>query len=204
MRPTDQDVAKYSPSQPRVPKGRPDGGEWVDANGQHGGGNMRGNKDDGQSPSGGVLNTARLVHHAVKNVFDAKTYRYGRGLCARKVRQAINHAGLKVQVPHPRPGKAYAEARDYGPKLEESGFTPVVSTAAGDGYPPPGYTPQPGDVVIIQATSRNKSGHMAVYTGKKGWVSDFIQPDFWPGATYRTESPSYTIYRYPRRTSGNF
>ena len=52
-----------------------------------------------------------------------------------------------------------------------------------------------GDVVVIQGIPGHPHGHMAMYDGSI-WISDFRQPDLYPGTAYRVARPSYKIYRY--------
>lgn len=101
------------------------------------------------------------------------------GRCARYVREAIQAGGVTIQ-PHPR------DAKDYGPYLVSSRFAQVAAE---------GYTPQAGDVVVIQPyTGGSPAGHIAMYNGTQ-WVSDFTQRDMWSGPGYRTHQPAYVIYR---------
>jgi len=51
-----------------------------------------------------------------------------------------------------------------------------------------------GDIVVIQKTTKNENGHIAIYNGNN-WVSDFKQQGFWPSSSYRSENPPYKIYR---------
>ena len=126
--------------------------------------------------------------------------------CAQYVTDAVSDGGIDIKPPSDG-GHAYA--KDYGPSLEAAGFQQVANiTHDGDHgavYPPDGYVPQPGDIVVMDTypTSQNQAGHMAMYTGQnpngsERWVSDFVQPQgFWPGPGYRGYQPSYAIYRYP-------
>jgi len=118
------------------------------------------------------------------------------GNCAQNVSNAIRATGITVTPPPNAPGKPYPVAKDYGLPLEAAGFQSVINNNSGT-YPPIGYIPKKGDVVVIQPISdpKHSAGHMAMYDGKQ-WVSDFKQRDFWPGPQYRTERPSYTIYRH--------
>jgi hypothetical protein len=80
------------------------------------------------------------------------------------------------------------DAKDWGPTLLRIGFRTVVVPDV------VAFIPNKGDVVVIQATSASASGHMAGYDGVH-WVSDFIQPAFWPGPSYRNEKPAFVVYR---------
>ena len=53
-----------------------------------------------------------------------------------------------------------------------------------------------GDIAVIQATQDCKDGHIEAYDGTE-WISDFIQKrGFWPGPSFRAETPDYVIYRW--------
>jgi surface antigen len=108
------------------------------------------------------------------------TKQFGEGKCAQHVRLALAVAGLKP-ITWPVP------AKDWGGTLRALGFTAVTDAK---------YTPKIGDIVVIQATSKDKYGHIAGYDGKQ-WVSDFIQRDLWPGPHYREEKPDYALFRHP-------
>jgi uncharacterized Zn-binding protein involved in type VI secretion len=102
--------------------------------------------------------------------------------CARYVREAIEAGGVRMTRP------ASGSAMDYGPHLENAGFSPVEA----------GGAPQAGDVVIIQSPGEsNPHGHMAMYDGTQ-WISDYRQgADFYPNQRYRNARTQYTIYRRP-------
>ncbi len=78
-----------------------------------------------------------------------------------------------------------ASAKDWGPTLTRKGFAALTNQNA---------TPQLGDVIVMQGTSKSKDGHIEYYDGAN-WISDFIQEAMWPGPSYRAEKPSYKIYR---------
>ena len=103
---------------------------------------------------------------------------FGIGKCATYVRLALEAAGLSTD-PHP------PYAKEWGPTLERLGFTTVSQT---------GYTPQTGDIIVMQQTSACIYGHMEGYDGSN-WVSDFVQRELWPGPSFRAEKPAYAIYR---------
>jgi hypothetical protein len=106
---------------------------------------------------------------------------FGEGKCALHVRLALAAAGL---VPESHP----VSAKDWGPTLEALGFNPV------QGDDPDAVL---GDVAVIQSTSDCRDGHIEGYDGTE-WISDFVQKrGFWPGPTYRAETPAYIIYRWP-------
>jgi hypothetical protein len=111
-------------------------------------------------------------------------------LCATFVWRAIvNPAGGGLPMGTTR------DARNFGRPLQASGFRPVT-----DG------TIQTGDVAVVQPyAGGNPSGHMELFDGTN-WVSDFHQnggTDVYPGQGYRTNQPSYTIYRHPPGRQSN-
>jgi hypothetical protein len=116
---------------------------------------------------------------------------FGNGQCAKYVRIALETAGMATGA-NPR------SAKDYGPYLEARGFTAVARYVAGDatskGVDSADYKLEIGDVAVIQNTSSSAAGHIEGYDGKN-WISDFVQDAFWPGPAYRSEKPSYVIYR---------
>ena len=103
---------------------------------------------------------------------------FGQGRCAKHVRLALEAAGVNT-AGHP------VSAKDYGPFLKKVGFTTVT---------PEGYVPQLGDIVVIQRTSKSADGHIEGFDGQT-WISDFVQREFWPGPSYRTERPRFEIFR---------
>ncbi len=105
---------------------------------------------------------------------------FGQGKCARFVRLALEAAGGNT-AGHP------ISAKDWGPTLLRMGFAEVSAA---------GYMPQKGDVAVIGATSASVHGHIQGHDGTQ-WISDFIQREFWPGPSFRTEKPAHAIYRYP-------
>jgi hypothetical protein len=141
----------------------------------------------------GAVNTLNQQADELKRlqIADGQANLYGVHACAQYVRDALNDGGgLNVGTP----ANGLGNASDYGTPLENAGFQPAAS---GNVYPPADYTPQSGDVAVIQPTKENLSGHMEMYNGSE-WVSDFRQNGFWPGPHYRQETPNFTIYRYPK------
>ncbi len=106
---------------------------------------------------------------------------FGRGLCARYVRQALEDGGADT-AGHP------VSAKDWGPTLLRIGFHPLDITSID------GFVPEKGDVAVIQATSTHPHGHIQAFDGKN-WISDFVQAAFWPGPAYRRETPPSAVYR---------
>lgn len=109
---------------------------------------------------------------------------YGRGLCARHVRQALQVAGAEIQEPYASSGK------DYGPVLQQIGFHLITVENPDD------FTFMAGDVMVMQAPKGGRQdGHVAGFDGKN-WISDHVQQDFWAGPEYRRQRPDYAVYRY--------
>jgi hypothetical protein len=129
-------------------------------------------------PAAKPLNTYS-VDAAVKHI-DAHGHTKSQGKCARYVREAIEAGGARIPLPRP------VYAKDYGPVLAKLGFTKVPAVA---------YSPQRGDIVVLQPPKGQIAGHIQMYNGSK-WVSDFIQgTDIYPGPAYRKEQVSHEIYR---------
>lgn len=106
---------------------------------------------------------------------------YGQGKCAKFVRLALEHGGAHTA------GHPY-HAKDWGPTLLRNGFHSITVEK------PETFLAMKGDVAVIQPTSSSSSGHIQGFDGKQ-WISDFVQPDFWPGPAYRTEKPNHVVYR---------
>lgn len=120
------------------------------------------------------------IDKAVKFIEDhAKEKSIGR--CAEYVRLAIEAGG--IPIPEPRPH----DAKDYGPKLTEMGFTKVDTQ---------NYQAMKGDIAVLQPPSGQKSGHLQMFNGEI-WVSDFrqVRPGIYPGPQYREEKVAYEIFR---------
>lgn len=109
---------------------------------------------------------------------------YGKGLCGRNVRQALQAAGSKIPEPYARSGK------DFGPILVQLGFHEITVKD------PDTFQFMTGDVMVMQPpTGGRQDGHIAGYDGTT-WISDHVQRDFWAGPEYRKQRPNYVIYRY--------
>ncbi len=107
---------------------------------------------------------------------------FGNGQCALYVRLALKEGGVN-------PGAWPRHAKDWGDTLLQEGFKAI------EVEDPEKFKPIKGDVAVIQATTRRASGHIQGFDGEN-WTSDFVQAKgFWPGPEYRTEKPSYVIYR---------
>lgn len=119
-----------------------------------------------------------------KHLYDAADKKgFGRRLCGRYVREALQAGGANFHGANPRYGK------DFGPALEMLGFHQVTVDN------PDGFAFVSGDVMVMEPHTGSKEGHVAAYNGKQ-WISDFVQRDFWAGPSYRKEKPHYVVYRY--------
>jgi HK97 family phage portal protein len=197
--------AKFNPN--HAPAGGPGPGQFISA---PGGGGATVEDGPAHHPHGDTTDDPADSHQrhldvdgAVKDLHEkvddlAKKKPHGIGACARYVRDSLKDGGgIDIGRPPKRPEFNEPVARDYGQRLEKSGFDPVFKTSSGQTDPLKGYTPQTGDVVVIQPATGHPKGHMAMYDGTQ-WVSDFRQHSYWPGSTYQAEHPSSVIYRYPR------
>lgn len=102
----------------------------------------------------------RIAAEKALNQAHAKT----QGRCLQYVRTAL---GLSGGVPH-----AYQYGfPDIHPNMTKIGYQVVQS---GSGAIEGKFTPQIGDVVVIDRVGNHTSGHIAIYTSG-GWVSDFKQ-----------------------------
>lgn len=106
---------------------------------------------------------------------------FGEGACALHVRLALFDADRKL-VTWP------ASAKNWGASLLALGFSEVATA---------GYVAQSGDIAVIQPpkSAKRQDGHIQGYDGT-AWISDFVQTGFWPGPAYRTDKPTYVVYRY--------
>lgn len=208
---------KFNPNQPRVPAGHRDGGQWTD----DGAGRQWTDDDFGGSSTitptrapkkPGFFQELLGVRPAwaetlpnniskrqqLEDAADTLTSRAvtaPNGNCARAVRLALEAHGIKIGIPETREGANAAHARDFGDKLKEAGFIAIIHGKK-PAKEPATETLKKGDVTVIQPTSKNKAGHMAMYNGQQ-WISDYKQPGFWPGNAYRSEKPDYVVYRLP-------
>ena len=104
---------------------------------------------------------------------------YGKGRCARYVREAMVAGGLNT-IGNP------FYAKDYGPFLVRLGFQQVSRDK---------YVPQVGDIVVMPANAHSVGGHVAGWDGRN-WISDFVQGAMMPGPDYRKKG-EYEVYRAP-------
>lgn len=119
------------------------------------------------------------IDDAVKHL-DANAHDKSQGQCAKYVRQAIEAGGVTISLPRP------LYAKDYGAKLAELGFGKIVAE---------GYTPQKGDIIVLQPPTGQSAGHIQMYNGST-WESDFVQgTGIYPGPAYRKDEVAYEIYR---------
>jgi hypothetical protein len=106
------------------------------------------------------------------------------GECSAHVYAALQKAyGGQIRTPRPSGGK-------FGKVMTEVGCAQIST-------PPVDYNASLGDVMVIQPTTQNPSGHVQVWTGKH-WTSDFDQVGRsapWPGPAYAKEKPPYAVYR---------
>lgn len=165
-----------------MPAGNPDGGQWTD--GDYGG-------EEGHARRS--FNKQKAIQYLISHGKTRST-----GWCARHVGDAIEKGGgLFIGA---RPGKA----KNFGSWLEKGGFEPLLSVSEKSEYPPAGYIPQLGDIVVMDTypTSDNQAGHMAMFIGWHPnktplWHSDWRQRLFWANSDYARFGSRYKIYRYP-------
>jgi RHS repeat-associated protein len=147
---------------------------------------VRNNPADLIDPSGlsPCLNINAFVNELNNNAGDEPDPEQN---CAKYVRWALEAGGINTNG-HP------VSAKNYGPFLQGQGFSNVS---------PNNYTPQPGDIAVIQPyPGGNQNGHIEGWNGSQ-WVSSFNQPSYpdtpgggvYPGPGYRNAEPDYSIYR---------
>ncbi len=125
---------------------------------------------------GGPGGTSKLNDAVATSYLDSNALPKSAHLCARYVENALRAGGVNV---------AGANANQLAPELKQAGFVAVSSSSNTNGY-----TPQAGDVVIIDPNAKSNIGHTAMYDGRQ-WVSDFKQQNMNPYSVPVT----YTIYR---------
>ncbi len=143
---------------------------------------------ENEAQNGGGYSIDNAVDWLNNNAHES--WRDAKGQCAKYCRNALE-AGFGLEK-DAFLGKTPVPARQYGPFLESQGFQPVNTTnylkgdiAVIQGYP--GATSDPSGVPY---------GHIQMYNGNI-WISDFKQlRDFWPGGGYRSNQPSFVIYRW--------
>jgi hypothetical protein len=210
--------AGFDSSQPRVPRGSSDGGEWTDTGGGRGVTSERIREALRTRTPGSFERIGAVASNSREIPIPEKTFKtgtaveslhrnlspkiYGDGLCATNVANALRASGIPLGRPETRWNEGATEpwARDYGQTLKDVQFSEIAKNDSSGKYPPPDYTPQKGDVVVIQPISgQNPAGHIAMYDGKQ-WVSDFRQNrDIWSNRHYEERGTSYKIYRHPNR-----
>jgi len=135
---------------------------------------------------------------------------YGDQQCATYVTEALTESGIKLNKNVGGYGSdGHGYAKNLGPVLTDAGFSPVFSYSGSQSLDLKKYTPQKGDVAVIQPPTKNDpAGHTAIFNGQD-WVSDFVQDDqranfpkdasggLYPGQAYRDNHPAFQIYRLP-------
>lgn len=102
------------------------------------------------------------------------------GWCARYVANALEAVGLKFR----REESAYMYHTNG--TLSKLGFGLVSRGMSG-------YTPEPGDICVIDRFNGHKDGHICIWDGKN-WISDFVQK-YGPSPYSDGPGPMY-FYRY--------
>lgn len=102
------------------------------------------------------------------------------GYCAKYVANALEAAGLKFQ----RQPSAYMYHRNG--ILSKAGFGLVSKGMQG-------YTPEIGDVCVVDRFNKHVHGHICIWNGKN-WVSDFVQQ--YSPSPYRDGPGPMYFYRY--------
>jgi len=112
----------------------------------------------------------------------ARTHISGKkpGWCARYVANALEAVGLKFR----REESAYMYHTNG--TLSKLGFGLVSRGMSG-------YTPEPGDICVIDRFNGHKDGHICIWDGKN-WISDFVQK-YGPSPYSDGPGPMY-FYRY--------
>ena len=139
---------------------------------------------DGSGVSAGVTQKANKAADLItKNALTRSS-----GYCAKFVRKGLQEAGYDLKT------QAHAYQYNNG-ALTEAGFSKV--DPGKDGL-------QKGDVMVIPAEGKHKSGHIQMYNGTQ-WVSDFKQNSVNPWGDVATENLNGTMYRDQRgnKVGGN-
>lgn len=203
--------AGFNPSQPRVPAGSADGGQWTDGGGTPQPASQKPRRNiigelfgirpayGGESPRPKPFNVDKSVNYLQQNLSPKQ---FGEGLCATNVANAVRASGISLGRPPITTSERATKpwARDYGSELEKVNFSKIAASDFSGSYPPVGYMPQKGDIVVIQPIkSQNPAGHIAMYDSAQ-WISDFKQHrDIWPNLTYQNNGANYDIYRHQNR-----
>lgn len=101
------------------------------------------------------------------------------GRCAGAVMNAIEAGGESSK----RVGSAHQMNDGY---LSKCGFEKVSKD---------NYTPQKGDVIVIEAVPGHKHGHTAMFDGTR-WISDFYQRDAFGSSAYKKPGVVFEYYRH--------
>lgn len=148
---------------------------------QPSGGSGTGSNNGGTQGGGGVntkpnrYNISDAVDYLVSHAYPS--YNDNCGHCARAVRRALEAGGLST-TGHP------VSACDYDTFLPKIGFHSVDKN---------GYSPEKGDIIVLEAVEGHPNGHIAMYSGNY-WISDFVQSDMWGGSAFRNNA-EYTLFR---------
>src|SRR5882724_9793590 len=100
-----------------------------------------------------IWDTQKSISYLQQNASGRKSTRD----CATFVRKAIEAGGVRLHL--------HQSAKEYKASLALAGFLSLGSA---------GGQHLPGDVIIIDPSSRHEDGHMAMYDGAN-WISDFVQ-----------------------------
>lgn len=128
--------------------------------------------------------------------------------CAQHVHAALEAGGIPLQPVASRYPEDGPSACDYGGPLEDAGFHLFYDSVDED-LASAAYAPARGDIAIFMPVSAGIVDTMAVYMHRHGhiqmydddraaWISDFVQPDFFPDLDTRIDYDRFRIYRYGR------
>ena len=148
--------------------GNAGGAEYVGGGGNSGSGG-------GNNNNPGTYNITTAVSYLEAHAYPS--YNNNCGHCARAVREALEAGGLST-TGHP------TDACDYDSFLPLIGFHLVSKN---------NYSPEKGDIIVLEAVEGHSHGHIAMYSGNK-WISDFVQNDMWGGPAYRNKA-EYSLFR---------
>ena len=110
-------------------------------------------------------------------------HEHSKSRCGEYVHKAIDAGGIRLNTAYNPNGDS---ASGYGPILRHAGFRTVA----------PGEKLQRGDVVVFQATTGHRHGHVAMFDGKQ-WISDHKQDTIYAASIYQENRVPYVIYRRP-------
>jgi len=138
--------------------------------------------DSGVSDSFIGFNLYSVTAHAKKNANPKPT-----SYCGRYVYNALRAGGL------PLPPNVNS-AKDMGPILTSVGYRRIAQSP----FDLETYRPLIGDVVIWNASSESRHGHVQIWVPNAGWVSDFVQLTIYPhsGKAKPWLQAGFSIYRH--------